>query len=154
MTKDLKFLNIAQSISRLSKDPQTKVGAIILGPAGEGGPWGYNGAPRGCKADEDGRFATREEKMLWAEHAERNAIYAAARTSFSTVGGTMYITHAPCIDCARAIVQAGIKKVFFPEPSNEFLAKWSKSFGLSAYLFHECGVEMVMIDPEDNNESL
>lgn len=129
----------------MSKDPSTKVGALILGPAGEGGPWGYNGAPRGCKADEDSRFATREEKMYWAEHAERNAIYAAARTSFSTVGGTMYITHAPCMDCARAIVQAGIQRVVFPSPSPEFIARWGESFRRAFLLFNECQLDVELL---------
>lgn len=145
MTKHLKFLAIAQSIAELSKDPSTKVGALLLGPQNEGGPWGYNGAPRGCKADEDYRFGNRDEKLHWAEHAERNAIYAAARTGFRTVGATIYVTHPPCIECARAIVQAGIKKVVFPEPTGEFSERWSDSFRRASYLFSECDLEVEML---------
>jgi dCMP deaminase len=142
MTKNFKLLNIALAVSALSKDPSTQVGAIILGPDGEGGPWGYNGAPRGCRADEDERIETRPEKYFWVEHAERNAIYTAARTGFRTVGATMVVTHAPCIDCARAIVQAGIKKVMFPSPSPELVARWGDSFTRAEQLFNECRVEL------------
>lgn len=145
MSKHLKFIAIAQSIAALSKDPSTKVGALILGPDGEGGPSGYNGAPRGCSADEDSRFQNRDEKYYWAEHAERNAIYAAARTGFRTVGATIYITHPPCMDCARAIVQAGIRKVVFPEPTPEFTARWGESFRRAFLLFNECQLDVEMI---------
>jgi dCMP deaminase len=146
MSKHIKFLTIAQSIAQLSKDPSTKVGALILGPAGEGGPWGYNGAPRGCRADEDSRFEVREEKLFWAEHAERNAIYTAARTGFSTVGGTIYVTHPPCMDCARAIVQAGIKKVVFPTPTPEFTERWGETFRRAFLLFNECQLDVEFIN--------
>lgn len=145
MIKNLKVLNIAWAVAELSKDPSTKVGAIILGPKGEGGPWGYNGAPRGCKADEDHRIETRPEKYMWVEHAERNAIYTAARTGFRTVGATMYITHAPCMDCARAIVQAGIKKVVFPEPDAEFLSRWEDQYRKARLLFNECQLQVETI---------
>lgn len=142
MSKNIKYLNIATAVASLSKDRSTKVGAVILGPDGEGGPWGYNGAPRGCSADEDHRTEIRPEKYFWMEHAERNAIYTAARTGFRTVGATMVITHAPCMDCARAIVQAGIKKVIFPVPSHELVERWGEQFTYSEQLFIECGIEV------------
>lgn len=145
MSKHLKFLAIAQSVAALSKDPSTKVGALLLGPDGEGGPWGYNGAPRGCAADEDERFHQRPEKYFWAEHAERNAIYTAARTGFRTVGATMYITHAPCMDCARAIVQAGIKRVVFPVTEPELYERWKAHFDRAELLFDECTVEVEIL---------
>ena len=142
MNKNIKFLNIATAVAALSKDPSTQVGAVILGAAGEGGPWGYNGACRGSTADEDNRILERPEKYLWIEHAERNAIYTAARTGFRTVGATMVITHAPCMDCARAIIQAGIKKVIFPSPSPELVERWGDSFKKAEQLFGECRVEL------------
>lgn len=146
MTKIEKYLAIATAVSQLSKDPSSKVGAIIIGPDGEGGPWGYNGAPRGCAADEDARGSSRPEKYLWLEHAERNAIFAAARLGVSTIGSTMVVTHAPCMDCARAIVQAGIVRVIFPKPDAEFVERWSDHIERTAKLFSECGVYMEIVE--------
>lgn len=136
-----KFLPIPQVISQLSKDT-TKVGAVILGPDNEGGPWGYNGAPRGSKADEDER-KERPEKYWWMEHAERNAIYAAARTGFATKGCTIVVTHLPCMDCARAIVQAGIIKVVAAE--GLLSPVWVEHGARVERLFLETGVEFVKV---------
>lgn len=144
MNKHEKYLSIAQAVSVLSKDASTKVGAVILGPDGEGGPWGYNGAPRGCAADEDVR-RERPEKYFWMEHAERNAIYAAARRGFSTVGGTMVVTHPPCMDCARAIVQAGITTVITSTPDAEFQRRWADHDTRTKTLFDEAGVQLVYV---------
>jgi len=138
-----KYLQIAKAIAQLSKDT-TKVGAVIIGKNGEGGPWGYNGAPRKCNADEDER-RERPEKYFWFEHAERNSIYAAARAGFSTNGTTLVVTHPPCIDCARAIVQAGIVRVISANPDSEFMARWNDSSERSKRLFDECGIEFEII---------
>ncbi len=141
-TKIAKLMTIARAVAQLSKD-DTKVGAVIVGPDGEGGPWGYNGAPRGCSADEDERFQTRPEKYFWAEHAERNAIYSAARAGFSPKGCTLVVTHFPCMDCARAIVQSGIKRVVVGKMTAEFSERWHESIIRSIRLFDETGVELL-----------
>lgn len=146
MQKYLKFLNVAKAISELSKDPSTKVGAVLIGPDREGGPWGYNGAPRGCSADEDERYETREERLAWVTHAEANALLAAARSGFRTSGCTMVVTHTPCMNCAKSIVQAGIHRVVFPSPDPEFAKRWAEDMSRSRRLFHECGVDVVEID--------
>jgi dCMP deaminase len=134
-----KLLWLAGAVAQFSKDKSTQVGAVIIGPEGEGGPWGYNGAPRGCSADEDDR-QQRPEKYFWFEHAERNALYTAARTGFRTIGCAMVITHPPCMDCARAIVQAGISKVVWNIPTPEFEARWASHYVRIKRLFNECGV--------------
>ena len=132
----------AKAAAAHSKDQSSKVGSILIGPDGEGGPFGYNGAPRGCSADEDARFQQRPEKYFWAEHSERNVIYTAARRGFSTLGCTIVVTHFPCMDCARAIVQAGIVKVIVPHPTPEFLTRWAEHVSRSQALFDECGVDV------------
>lgn len=144
--KAKKFLGIAQAVAALSKDISTKVGAVLIGPDGEGGPWGYNGAPRGCKADEDERFSIRDERLFWAEHAERNALYAAARSGVSVKGWSIVVTHFPCMDCARAIVQSGIKTVVSYQPADEFKLRWHEHFSRATQLFNECGINVVMLD--------
>ena len=139
--KARKYLEITKTIAALSKDASTKVGAIILGPSCEVRSVGYNGAPRGCTADEDQRGLERPEKYYWFSHAELNAITNAARVGTPLDGASLVVTHPPCMDCARAIVQAGIKQVFCPEPSDDFRKRWDEHIVRSQLLFEECGVE-------------
>lgn len=139
-----KYLGVAQAVSEFSKDSSTKVGAVVIGPTGEGGPWGYNGAPRGCRADEpDDPRGVRPEKYFWFSHAEANAIANAARVGYPLVGTTLVVTHFPCMDCAKAIVQAGIVKVITPEPELSFWERWKEHILRAKQLFAECGVEVV-----------
>ena len=142
MTKDHKFMELAYARARFSKDPSTQVGAIVVGPSGEDRASGYNGAPRGCSADEpgDARRDTRPEKYFWFSHAELNAITNAARVGTPLEGCTIFVTHPPCMDCARAIVQAGIKRVVTVEQGADFYERWKEHILRSRRLFHECGV--------------
>lgn len=138
-----KLMAVAQAIAGLSKDPSTQVGALIIGPQGDGGPWGFNGAPRGSKADELGDpRGQRPEKYFWFEHAERNAIYAAARSGYATAGCSMVVTHPPCMDCARAMVQAGIKHVIVLAASEAFAQRWHEHTIRTRQLFDECGISL------------
>ncbi|WP_342361599.1 deoxycytidylate deaminase [Terrarubrum flagellatum] len=80
----------------------------------------------------DGRF-------IWMEHAERNAIHQAARDGLALGGATMTTTLYPCIDCARAIVQSGVKLLRTPEPDfNE--PTWGEAFRISRVILEEGGV--------------
>lgn len=135
-----KFQGIAQAVSLLSKDRSTQVGALILGPAGDVRSIGYNGFPRGCDDNDDARHE-RPEKYFWSEHAERNAIYNAARVGTTLDGCTMIITMFPCMDCARAIVQSGIREVLAPKP-NLNLPVWGEHFRRALFLFQEVGVRV------------
>lgn len=139
--KARKYLAIARATAELSKDSSTKVGALILGPNNEIRSMGYNGAPRGCAADEDERGQTRPEKYYWYSHSEINAITNAARVGTPLEGCSLVVTHFPCCDCARAIVQAGIVEVFCPKPSAEFYERWREHITRAARLFAECGVK-------------
>lgn len=143
--KARKYLEIARATSTLSKDQSTKVGAVILGPSQEVRSLGYNGAPRGCAADEDERGSIRPEKYFWFSHAELNAITNAARVGTPLEGSVLIVTHFPCMDCARAIVQAGIKMVCSPRPDDEFMERWREHCARSLKLFDECGVEVVWL---------
>lgn len=150
MTKHHKFMELAYARARFSKDPSTQVGAVIVGPAGEDRSSGYNGAPRGCAADEagDDRRDTRPEKYFWFSHAELNAITNAARVGTPLAGCRIYVTHPPCMDCARAIVQAGITEVITVRPSAEFVSRWSEHIARTLRLFDECGVTYTEIEGE------
>src|SRR5215211_858733 len=82
----------------------------------------------------DGRF-------VWMEHAERNAIFQAARRGVATAGASLTTTFFPCIDCARAIVLAGIACLETPEPDLRDPV-WGESFLRSRVILEEGGVEM------------
>ena len=144
INKLVKYMEIVDATAKLSKDASTKVGALILGPSFEVRSIGYNGAPRGCSADEDNRNQ-RPEKLFWFSHAELNAITNAARVGTPLDGCFLLVTHPPCMDCARAIVQAGIKVVISREPSAEFMERWVDHTRRTQALFEECKVDYVMV---------
>ena len=108
------FFSIADKVKEKSKDRSTKVGCVIVGPQHEIRTTGFNGFCRGVDDDIDSRHE-RPEKYLWTEHAERNAIYNAARNGIVTESCSIYIVASKpvgvCSDCARAIIQSGIKSV-------------------------------------------
>lgn len=146
--KARKYMEVANAIAKLSKDGSTKVGALILGPANEIRSMGYNGAPRGCQADEDSRGETRPEKYFWFSHAELNAITNAARVGTPLDGCILLVTHPPCMDCARAIVQAGIREVVTVEMDTEFYHRWHEHLLRADQLFRECAVRYTIIPKE------
>lgn len=147
--KAQQYMEIAYATSRFSKDESTQVGAVIIGPTNEVRSLGYNGAPRGCRADEDSRGITRPEKYFWFSHAELNAITNAARVGVPLDGSTIVVTHPPCMDCARAIVQAGIKQVIAVRPNAEFASRWDEHIRRTQALFQECGVGYFEIEPKE-----
>lgn len=131
------FMSIALTVSKKSKDQSTQVGAIIVGPGNEIISTGFNGMPRGVNDDVPERHE-RPEKYFWMEHAERNAIYSAAKIGVPTKGCRMYCTHPPCMDCGRGIIQSGIINHYFPDPSNmdpELYDRWAKDFERIELLF-------------------
>ena len=135
---DERFMNLARHVAEWSKDRSTKVGAVIVGPYNEVRAVGYNGFPRGIDDDAPDRHE-RPEKYLWVEHAERNAIYNAARVGISVSGCKMYLPWFPCMDCARAIVQSGIETLVALEP-NVTDPKWGGDFKRAIRFFEEAHV--------------
>lgn len=138
------YRTIAKTIRLKSKDKHTQIGALIVGPDNEVVSTGYNSFPRGI----DDTVITRQdrpEKYYWFEHAERNAIYNAARIGVSTKGCTMYLTCGiPCADCARGIINSGIKRVIC-EIDPTFSARgdmWDEHAKRSLIMFEEAGVEI------------
>ena len=140
-----RFMELAFLVASWSKDPSTKTGAVIVGPDKEIRATVYNGLVRGVNDDIPERLE-RPTKYDFFEHAERNALYNACLTGVQVKGCTMYATHAPCVDCARAIIQSGIKtvitnKVIIDEktPKNT----WRDKLSYSAQMFEEAGVEYI-----------
>ena len=112
---DSRYMKLAQHIATWSKDRSRQVGCVIVGPSNEIRTAGFNGFPRGVDDANESRHA-RPTKYKWAEHAERNAIYNAARAGIPLHGCRMYLPWFPCMDCARAIVQCGIAELICIKP--------------------------------------
>lgn len=139
-----RFLGLAEAVSRWSKDDLTKVGCVIVGPNREIRSTGYNGPPRGINDDIEERHK-RPEKYFWFEHAERNAIYNAARVGTALTGCAIYTSTFPCADCARAIVQSGIKKVVTGKGWKD-LKRWEKHFNVAMQMFEESDIKVELYD--------
>ena len=129
-------------VSQKSNDPSTKVGCVFLRD-GIVISEGCNAFPRGVRETED-RWQ-RPNKYMWAEHAERNAIYKAARAGVSLDGSVAACTLFPCVDCARAMIQVGVKKLIVPRPDMNDV-KWG--FNVAEQMFSEAGVELSHKDYE------
>lgn len=132
------FLGEARNYSRRSKDPSTKVGAVIVRPDNTPASHGFNGLPRGV-GDWASRLHNRELKYKLTVHAEINAI-AFSRENLD--GYTLYVWPIPpCVDCAGPIINSGIKRIVSPQ-ANE---RWGESCDLAKTIFEEAGVEVCRI---------
>ncbi len=108
---DQRYLAMARIWSQNSYCKRRQVGALIVRDKMIISD-GYNGTPSGFENDcEDADFKTKPYVL----HAEANAITKVARSNNSSEGATLYVTASPCIECAKLIIQAGIKRVVFTE---------------------------------------
>jgi dCMP deaminase len=134
-----RYLDIAKEVAKWSKDPSRQIGAIAVGDKGQILSQGYNGFPRGVK-DTDDRYNNREDKYKYVVHGEMNCIYNACNSGVSLNGATLYVTGLPvCSECAKGIIQVGIKKVVMEYP-NDIPDFWRESVELTKQMFHEAGV--------------
>jgi len=107
---DARLYALAEHVAGWSKDPSTKVGAVLAGRDRREIALGYNGFPPGI-ADTEERLLDRDTKYVLTQHAERNVLDNAR---FDVRGGTLYVTFAPCSECAKSIVSRGISRVVCP----------------------------------------
>lgn len=161
---DLKYLKLSYELAaEFSTDPSTQNGAIIVAVDQDGVDWVHGEAanhfPTGVV--ETAERWQRPQKYWYVEHAERGAIYAAAKQGTGTKGGTMYVGWAACCDCARAIIESGISRVFthhdpfadtrFGQPVSE---QWKESIAVALQMLKEAGVKLDWTDaklfPDDS----
>lgn len=106
------FMGIAKLSAMRSKDPNTQVGCCIVGKDNRIISVGYNGFPNGCSDDDfpwcrDGE----DNKYFYTTHSELNAILNARGSNLE--GGRLYVSLFPCNECAKAIIQCGIKEIVY-----------------------------------------
>lgn len=137
---DIRFLKIAKEISTWSKDPSSKIGAVIVNDERRILATGYNGFPRGIE-DSSERLNNREEKYPRIIHAELNALMNALYSGVSVKDATLYVYGLPvCSDCTKSVIQAGIKRVVVTA-THLAPEKWRDSWNnMSAPMFKEAGV--------------
>ena len=152
MSWDEYFFKLADVVAQKSKDPSTKVGAVLVGSGNSVLGVGYNGFPRGVmdyyhKSIKTGSRHDRyrgKVKLLYIEHAERNCIYNAARNGIKLEGCKIYLNTKgyPCADCARAIIQCGISEVITHEGEFQGKNNWKESCRISKEMLEEAKVNI------------
>lgn len=133
-----RFLDLCEHVATWSKDPSTKLGSVIVDDQKRVISMGYNGFPRGVLDSKD-RYDDRPTKYLFVAHAERNALDNAPMMVDNC---TLYVTLEPCVECAKSIIQRGIKRVITYRPIREDTFNWS----ISRQMFKESGVELIYVD--------
>lgn len=145
------FMAIAKLSAMRSKDPSTQVGACIVDDSKRILSIGYNGAPNGYSDD---KFPWGREgkpldiKYLYVVHAERNAILNYRGSRKDLENAKIYVDLFPCNECAKEIIQSGIKEVIYL--SDKY--KTSDETIASKRLFDECGVSYRQLDIEENKK--
>lgn len=136
-------MGLAIHVAGWSKDPSTKVGAVIVDSERRVVSLGYNGLPRGVH-DCDTILNNKELKLQIVKHAEENAILnSLLRPAYCTI----YVTHHPCASCAGSIIQSGISRVVYPTVplDNTFSQRWQESILLAQKILEEARVEVLQV---------
>lgn len=137
------FFDLCDVISRKSKDPSTKVGAVIVNSGNSIVSTGYNGFPIGVDDGVESRYE-RPEKYTWTCHAEENAIAFAARNGISTKGATLYCNRLPCCArCTRLALQAGISRfVILCDVPQDTINRWRTENEIAIAMVNESGATL------------
>ena len=137
-----RFLKLSKEISTWSKDPSTKVGALIISEDKNIISTGYNGFPRDIEDTEE-RLNNRETKYKFILHAEMNCILNALYNGRSVKDCILFVHGLPpCSECTKSIIQSGIKKVITDSKATE---NWKESLKLSLEMLKEANVEIEFI---------
>lgn len=141
--EDLNYLSACYDIALQSNDPSTQNGVIIV-DSGSTIIEGWNDFPREIVQTED-RYIN--DKYLFVEHAERTAIHGCAKLGYCLYMTTMYACWSACADCARAIIESGIKKLVRHKTSvHDTHGSWSKSIKIGDIMLKEAGVKVIDIE--------
>lgn len=145
LVRDKYYIRLCKEIASASKDPSTKVGAIIVGPDHEIRSTGWNGFARNVN-DTSARWNDRPTKYKYVVHAERNAVYNAARMGTPLKGCTMYVRPLfVCNVCADAIIQSGIIEVVMMESRAISQPIWEEVRSISQSKLDEAGIKIRVV---------
>ena len=154
------FLKMSCLVARKSKD-STKIGSVLVRPTIHFGnistpinaiiATGYNGFPRGVDEKRKMERWERPLKYFYASHSESNVVAQTALLGQSAHGCNLYTIAVPCSNCAKSIIQAGIKQVFYIQKAQDIwvnnLAQnsnnWTKEFNISQEMFSEADVKLI-----------
>lgn len=141
---DFDFLSLARFWAlRMSKDPSTKVGAVIVRPNHSIASMGYNGFPIGVK-DHPERYADRDVKLRMVRHSEQNAMDFATE---NLSGYTLYTwPFMPCAACAGGVIQRGIRRCVAPPTPSAIEERWREDLKWSKIKLEEAGVRMDFLE--------
>lgn len=137
---EIRFMDLARHIASWSKDRSKKVGAVIVDDDKRVISMGYNGFPQHFDDNIEERHQ-KPLKLFYMVHAEANALYSANRAGIKTKGTTIYVTFPPCSECAKGIIQSGIKRVVCC-PINSDKSSWIKTTKEAKKMLEEAGVEI------------
>lgn len=138
---DLRFLGLAKNIASWSHDPSTKTGAVIVRPDRTVASVGFNGFPKGMRDDPE-LYADREVKYSRVVHCEMCALLF-CRDPLPLTGCTLYTTGPSCDRCAVHMIQAGIRRFVYEEPTPEQAARWNVARTLE--YFREVGADVISV---------
>jgi len=140
-----RYMAMAKEVAQWSKDPNTRVGAVAVGDKGQILSQGYNGFPRGI-LDTSDRLNDRETKYKYVVHAEMNVIYNATYSGVSLDGAKLYVYGLPvCSECAKGIIQVGIKEVYVAQDCIDLRPHWFESFQQTLDMFSEAGISVFAV---------
>jgi dCMP deaminase len=146
---DNRFMKLAREISTWSRDPSTKIGAVIVNDERRILATGYNGFPRGI-ADTEERLNDREQKYPRIVHGEMNALMNALYNGVSVKGATLYVWGLPvCAECTKNVIQSGIAHVVIT-PTEHSPKKWQDQWNsMSLPMYEEARVLITYVNLED-----
>ena len=147
---DQRFCELAQFVSKWSKDPNAQVGAVLFSKRGGDITVGYNGFPMGVEDSAD-RLENKDVKLEMVVHAEVNAIVAAG---LRAQGATLYVWGKPiCARCAGPIIQSGISRVVSLSPHSDD-GKWRESGEVASKMFLEADIAVDFYVAAENDTSI
>ncbi len=149
LEKAKKYIKLSRyNADIFSKDPNTKVGCIILTEDfSRILSTGVNGFPRHFNDDLSERWV-KPLKLKLICHAESNSVANAARTGTPIDNSVIAVTKFPCSNCAKLLIQAGIKKIYSIEPDYES-ETWGEDAKLSESMFKEVGIDVITFKESD-----
>lgn len=142
---DKLFMQMVYLISTKSRDPRTKIGAVLVKDK-RVISMGYNGFPGGVD-DLDERYNNRDAKYKFIVHSEDNCILTASRFGISTIGTTLYTNGIPCCECSKSIIQGGIAEIVIHKQWPDMKhSNWIESTNISKIMLAEAGVNIRIFD--------